>query len=98
GLKYSNGTPVKASDFGATIERDFRLQSPSIGFFSNIKGAVEFAASLPKGKGHIKGITANDRTGAIRIRLDRPQGDFEYVLASEFAAPVPADSPAKDAS
>ena len=98
GLKYSDGKPVKAGDFRATIERDFRLQSPSIGFFSNIKGAENFAASLPKGKGHITGITTNDRTGAITIRLVKAQGDFEYILASEFAAPVPADSPAKDAS
>ncbi|MDX6454168.1 MAG: peptide/nickel transport system substrate-binding protein, partial [Gaiellaceae bacterium] len=98
GLKYSDGTPVKASDFGATIERDFKLQSPSIGLFSNIKGADAFAASGPKYKGHISGITSNDRTGAITIRLRQPQGDFEYILASEFAAPVPADSPAKDAS
>jgi peptide/nickel transport system substrate-binding protein len=98
GLKYSDGKPVKASDFRATIERDFKLQSPSINLFSNIKGADAFAASGPTWKGHIAGITSNDRTGAIRITLKQPQGDFEYVLASEFAAPVPAGSPAKDAS
>jgi peptide/nickel transport system substrate-binding protein len=98
GLKYSDGKPVKASDFGDTIERDFKLQSPSIGLFSNIKGTDAFAASGPKYKGHITGITSNDKTGAITIRLRQPQGDFEYILASEFAAPVPADSPAKDAS
>ena len=98
GLKYSDGTPVKASDFGATIERDFKLQSPSVGLFSNIRGAVAFASSGPKWKGHIAGITSNDRTGAITIRLTQPQGDFEYILASEFAAPVPASSPARDAS
>jgi len=98
GVKYSDGTPVKASDFEATIERDYKLQSPGIGFFSNIKGAEEYFASLPKGKHPISGITTNDRTGAITIHLKQPQGDFEYVLASEFAAPVPASSPAKDAS
>src|ERR1700757_2047296 len=38
GLKYSNGQPVKASDFANTIIRDFRLNSPGIGFFSNIAG------------------------------------------------------------
>ena len=39
GLKYSDGTPVKASDFPATIERDFKIDSPGVGFFSNIVGA-----------------------------------------------------------
>src|SRR5947209_2343154 len=33
GLKYSNGQPVKASDFKATVERDFKLDSPGAGYF-----------------------------------------------------------------
>ena len=31
GLKYSNGKPVKASDFPATIVRDFNMNSPGVG-------------------------------------------------------------------
>ena len=42
GLKYSDGSPVKASDFRATIERDYKVDSPGVGFFSNIVGADEF--------------------------------------------------------
>src|SRR4029450_913595 len=42
GVKYSDGTPVKASDFAATIERDFKVDSPGVGFFGNIVGADEF--------------------------------------------------------
>ena len=33
GLKYSDGTPIKASDFAATIERDYKVDSPGVGFF-----------------------------------------------------------------
>ena len=33
GLRYSNGQPVKASDFKETVERDFRLDSAGAGFF-----------------------------------------------------------------
>ena len=36
GLKYSDGTPVKASDFKNAIERDYKIDSPGVGFFSNI--------------------------------------------------------------
>ena len=43
GLKYSDGTPIKASDFAATIERDFKVDSPGVGFFGNIVGADTFA-------------------------------------------------------
>ena len=95
GLKYSDGTPVKASDFPATIKRDYKIDSPGVGFFSNIVGADEFGASK---KGEIGGITADDSTGTITIKLKAPQGDFENILATEFAALVPASSPAKDAS
>ncbi|MFL5911581.1 MAG: ABC transporter substrate-binding protein [Gaiellaceae bacterium] len=95
GLKYSNGQPVKASDFKATVERDFKLDSPGAGYFYNIVGADE--ARQTKG-GAIAGIVADDATGKITIRLKSPQGDFANVLASEFAAPVPASAPDSDTS
>jgi peptide/nickel transport system substrate-binding protein len=95
GLKYSDGTPIKASDFPATIERDFKVDSPGVGFFGNIVGADTFAKTKT---GHISGITADDKTGVITIKLNAPQGDFENILATEFAALVPASAPAKDQS
>jgi peptide/nickel transport system substrate-binding protein len=95
GLKYSDGTPVKASDFRATIERDYKIDSPGVGFFSSIVGADQFAKTK---KGHITGITTNDSTGKITIKLTQPQGDFQNILATEFAALVPASTPAKDQS
>jgi peptide/nickel transport system substrate-binding protein len=95
GLKYSNGAPVKASDFKATIERDFQVDSPGVGFFGNIVGANTYGTTK---KGSITGITTNDATGLITIHLVAPQGDFENILATEFAALVPSNSPAKDQS
>ena len=95
GLKYSDGSPIKASDFKATIERDFQVDSPGVGFFGNIVGASDYGKTK---KGHISGITANDSSGVITITLGEPQGDFQNILATEFAAPVPAASPAKDQS
>jgi peptide/nickel transport system substrate-binding protein len=94
GVEYSNGEPVRASDFKATIERDFKLDSPGTGYFYNIVGADQ----VRKAKGHISGIVADDTTGKITITLKTPQGDFANVLASEFAAPVPAKAPASDTS
>lgn len=95
GLKYSDGTPIKASDFAATIERLFKVDSPGVGFFGNIVGADAFGKTKT---GHIGGITTDDKTGEITIKLNTPQGDFSNILATEFAALVPADSPAKDQS
>jgi peptide/nickel transport system substrate-binding protein len=95
GLKYSDGTPVKASDFRASIERDYKVDSPGVGFFSNIVGADTFSKTK---KGHISGITTNDSTGAITIKLAAPQGDFQNILGTTFAALIPAATPAKDQS
>jgi peptide/nickel transport system substrate-binding protein len=95
GLTYSDGKPVKASDFKATIERDFRIDSPGVGFFGNIVGADKFGATK---KGHISGITADDASGQITIQLRRRQADFLNILATEFAAPLPAGTPDRDMS
>jgi peptide/nickel transport system substrate-binding protein len=97
-LRYSNNAPVKASDFKKTVERDFKLDSAGATFFRNIVGAKAFAKSPTRLEGGIRGILVDDATGTIVIRLKEPQSDFSNVLASEFAAPVPADSPATDTS
>ena len=95
GLKYSNGAAVKASDFKYAIKRDFLADSPGVGFFTNIVGADQFSKTK---KGDISGITADDATGKITIKLAKPQGDFQNILATIFAAPVPAGTPSKDQS
>ena len=97
GLKYSDGSSVKASDFKATVERDFLLDSAGAALFRNIEGAKVFAKSPQRFKGGIRGIIVHDPT-RIEIRLAHPQADFANVLASEFAAPVPAGSPPTDTS
>lgn len=95
GLRYSNGVPVKASDFKKTIERDFLLDSVGSGLFRNIVGARGFAT---RRKGGIPGIVVDDKAGTIVIHLRAPEGDFENVLASEFAAPIPPNAPTADTS
>jgi len=95
GLKYSDGTPVKASDFKYAIKRDFLADSPGVGFFTNIEGADEFSKTK---KGDISGITTDDATGKITIKLLKQQGDFQNILATIFAAPVPQGTSSKDQS
>jgi peptide/nickel transport system substrate-binding protein len=94
-LHYSNGKPVKASDFAYTIERDYKINSPGVGFFSAIVGADQFGATK---KGHIAGITTNDRTRTIVVRLSHPEGDMLNILGSMFTAFVPTGTPPSDQS
>jgi peptide/nickel transport system substrate-binding protein len=93
GLKYSDGTPVKASDFAASIERLFQLNSPGSPFYTGIVGAEAFAKTK---QGGIAGIETDDATGRIVIHLVKPRGTFANELALPFAAPVPAGTPAED--
>ncbi len=95
GLEYSDGTPIESSDFKYAIERLFRIESPSVGFFTDIVGASRFARTK---KGDIPGIVVDDAAGTIRFELVRPRADFENILATIFAAPVPPGTPAIDQS
>lgn len=93
GLRYSDGSPVRATDFRRAVERVFVLNSSGSPFYTDIVGAAEFAKSR---KGGIPGIVANDKTGEITIRLSRPRGTFLQELALPFVAPLPAGTPDKD--
>jgi peptide/nickel transport system substrate-binding protein len=95
GLKYSDGTAVKASDFANAVERMFKVNSGGSPFYTGIVGAEEFAETK---KGGIPGIKTNDKTGEVRIDLVKPRGTFTNELALMFVAPVPPDTPDTDQS
>jgi len=95
GLRFSDGTPVKASDFAATVERALRMRSSTASFFLDIVGAPEY---LKAPTAHVRGITTDDSTGRITIHLTRPRADFSNVLASIPAGLVPAGTQARDLS
>jgi peptide/nickel transport system substrate-binding protein len=95
GLKYSDGTPVKASDFPFAVERMIELNSGGSSFYLSIEGAEDFAKTK---KGPISGIKANDKTGEIVINLEGPRGTFTNELGLMFVAPLPQDTPIEDLS
>ncbi len=92
GLKYSNGQPVLASDFKASIERLYKIDSPGVGFFDQIEGAAAFSKTK---KGGISGIIADDSARTIEIKLTSPRGDFLDILGIPFAAILPKSTPTK---
>jgi peptide/nickel transport system substrate-binding protein len=95
GLKYSDGTPVKASDFPFAVERMITLNSGGSPFYLSIEGAEKFAETK---QGPIPGIEANDKTGEIKINLEGPRGTFTNELGLMFVAPLPQDTPIEDLS
>jgi peptide/nickel transport system substrate-binding protein len=95
GLRYSDGTPVRASDFGATIERVIAMNSPATPFYTDIVGAERFSKTK---EGGIPGIESDDKTGRIVIHLVHPRSTFTNELAMLFAAPLPAGTKREDLS
>jgi peptide/nickel transport system substrate-binding protein len=96
GLVYSNGKPAKASDFTYSIERAIKLNWGGKTYFDeNIVGAPEYESGKSK---TISGITTNDKTGQITIRLLTPYGAFPNVLAFPAAGLVPSGTPMKNLS
>jgi peptide/nickel transport system substrate-binding protein len=94
-LRYSDGKPVKAGDFEASIKRLFLMDSLGREFFRSIEGAARFDQLE---KGDIAGIKTDDDARTIEITLTEPRGDFLHILATTFAALIPAGTPAQPMS
>lgn len=92
GLRYSDGTPVVASDFEHTIARVLNLGSGGSSFYEFIAGAKEYEKQDDP-EADISGIEADDRTGEITIELTEPVASFSNILAMNFAGLVPGDTP-----
>jgi peptide/nickel transport system substrate-binding protein len=95
GLRYSDGRPVRASDFRFAVERMFKLDSGGSLFYTDIVGARSFARDR---RAHISGIAIDDQTGKIVIHLIRSRATFANELALLFVAPVPPGTPMEDQS
>ena len=95
GLKYSDGSPVKAADFEHAIQRVLNLESGGSAFFLGIKGAEDYVKN-GKAEADIPGIETDNATGKITITLNAPDGTFSNVLAMPFATFVPSDAPFKN--
>jgi peptide/nickel transport system substrate-binding protein len=94
GLKFSNGTPLVASDFTYAVERAEKIPWGGVSFVTaNVIGASAYAAGKAK---TISGITTDDSTGKITIHLMAPYGAFSNVLAFPSFAPVPKGTPFKN--
>ena len=86
---------MKASDFAYTVERALRIPWGGSGQFiaGNIVGAKAYA---DKKANSISGITTDDATGKITIKLLSAYGAFNNVLAFPSLGLVPKGTPMKN--
>ena len=72
GLKYSDGTPVKASDFKSSVERMFKLNSSGTPYYTVIEGAEAVPGRRRRRKS--PGSKPTTRRGKIVIHLTEAAG------------------------
>jgi len=95
GVRFSNGAPVRASDVAVSFRRLFRISSPTAdSFYGAIEGAQACLRAPPTCT--LEGVAADDATGAVTIRLSRPDPEFALKLALPHASVLPADAPDAD--
>jgi len=95
GIHYSEGRPLRASDFRRAIERLFRVGSPGAGNFTSIVGGAH-CARAPHRCDLSDGIIATDATRTVTFRLAVPDSEFLHKLALGYAAPVPPGTPNRE--
>jgi peptide/nickel transport system substrate-binding protein len=87
GLTFSDGRPVRASDFAYTIQRAIKVNWGGKSFYTTY---IDGAAAYDRGSADsISGIQTDDATGRIVIRLTEPYGAFSNVLAFPSSGLVP---------
>jgi YVTN family beta-propeller protein len=96
GLRFSDGRPVRASDFRASMQRMPVKPRRSPPLYNAIEGAGR-CRSAPTTCDLSRGIVTDDRTGTITLHLRRPDPGLLPLLAGPLAAVVPATAPPEPA-
>jgi YVTN family beta-propeller protein len=93
GIRYSDGQPLRASDFRRGIERLFRVGSPGASLYTGIVGAAA-CAQHPASCDLAPGIVTDDTARTVTFHLTAPDPEFLFQL-TEFAysAPIPPGTP-----
>jgi peptide/nickel transport system substrate-binding protein len=92
GLRYSDGTPVRASDVRATYERIMQREGELYGsaFLTVLKDSERCS---PKGCDLSAGIVTDDRARTVVFHLRHALADFPYQLAVPSLVIVPGTAP-----
>lgn len=98
GVRYSDGRPLRATDFRRAIERVLTMRSEATPAFANLRGAQACLRVTVERCDLSTGIVADDALSSVTFRLRRPDPDFLTSLAlNSTAAPVPPGTPFRDA-
>jgi ABC-type transport system substrate-binding protein len=91
-IRYSNGVPVRASDFRRGIQRQLHKFGANPGYYEGILGG-HACFRHPRRCDLSAGIVTNDRAGTVTFHLTRADPDFLYKLALLLVTPAPPGAP-----
>jgi YVTN family beta-propeller protein len=91
GVHYSDGTPVRASDFRRAFERLFRTRAEIAAWFLSLVGG-DVCERRPRRCDLSRGVVTDDATGTIVLHLRHPDGEFLFNLLGN-PAPIPPGTP-----
>jgi YVTN family beta-propeller protein len=92
-IRYSDGQPLRASDFRRAFERLFRLGSPGALLYNGIVGAT-VCAEHPASCDLSRGIVTDDAARTVTFHLTAPDPEFLFQLTEfAFSAPIPPGTP-----
>ena len=96
GIRYSNGSPVRASDFKRSVERALVLPNGNPQIFAGIVGAQRCIRRPAKRCDLGAGVEADDTAGRVIFHLSDPDPNFLYDLTLFAFAIPPTAPPAKE--
>jgi peptide/nickel transport system substrate-binding protein len=91
-IRYSDGRPLRASDFRRGFERLFRVGSPGAANYTGVIGGARCARQARRCD-LSRGIVADDTARTVVLHLAQPDPTFLSKLTLGYAVPVPAGTP-----
>jgi peptide/nickel transport system substrate-binding protein len=92
GIRFSDGTPVRASDVRYSLERLLTIEPGQASTYA-IAGSTECADAEAEVCDLSQGIEVDDATGTITIRLNEADPEFLHKLSFPSAFVVPTGTP-----
>jgi peptide/nickel transport system substrate-binding protein len=96
GIMFSNGQELGVKDVVASLQRIFKVSSPTAGGFYSVIVGADACLKDPKTCTLEGGVVGDEAAGTVTINLTRPDAELFDKLALPHASIVPADSPTED--
>ena len=96
GIMFSNGKELGVKDVVASLQRIFKVSSPTAGGFYSVIVGADACIKEPKTCTLEGGVIGDEAAGTVTINLTRPDAEIFDKLALPHAAILPAETSAED--